>query len=658
MLTLKAGHEVAGRYLLREPIGRGGMGVVWQAWDETLKRTVAVKCARPDDEQAARRLKKEAQYAARLHHPNIVPVFDFVEEPEEGSGQGAGQGSGQGPGGGSGESTCWIVMEYVPSRSLAQLVAESGPLSPEDAGSVGCQIAAALAKSHAEGVVHGDVTPENILVTEDGVARLTDFGIARALWSDVTQTHTLTAGVVRGKPKYLAPELAKGRPADEKADVFSLGASLFAAVEGHSPYGEVDHPMAYVARAVQGHLEPAERAGLLTTPLTALLELDARRRPDAAEAHRLLTRAAPPPPEIQGRLHDQHTLHLASLTLRLPRAVRRRRRPLAITAGALAVAAAVTAGILVATSGGDPDDTPRAPDAKPPATAAAQAGAIGDIRTANPCGLLDAASLSRFGDTELDPDYGELDRCDVLVLGADGDELAGVEANFLSEAREFDGGLSVRRVGSVQVAGLARVGDHCERYIRTSDRRGIIVRGERREAGAPDPCALADAATDYAVTVLDQGPVPRRAESWPATSLARLDACKLLDTAALRRVPDLGTRPSDYGFANWDCEWASADGDKAFVELSFTRDNQLEDNGRPTSVAGTTSYVSPEEEGEGSCVVYAPHRTYTNSVGDRTTELFRLTVRGQRPVEQECATAEALSAAAVRNIAAQLPEGT
>ncbi|MFE7276211.1 protein kinase [Streptomyces sp. NPDC057623] len=647
MLTLQAGHEVAGRYLLREPIGRGGMGVVWLAWDGTLKRTVAVKCARPDDEQAARRLKKEAQYAARLHHPNIVPVFDFVEEPDGRTG---------------GEAVCWIVMEYVPSRSLAQLVDDSGgTLPPEDAGSVGCQIAAALAKSHASGVVHGDVTPENILVTEDGIARLTDFGIARALWSDVTQTHT-TTGLVRGKPKYLAPELAKGRPADEKADVFSLGASLYASVEGHSPYGEVDHPMAYVARAIEGHLEPAERAGRLTALLTALLELDARRRPDAAEAHRLLTRAAPPPPDVQGRLRDQdthtHTLPLVSFTLRLPRAVRRRRRPLAIGAGALATAAAVTAGILLLTSGSGHDDQGRAPGATPSATVTVRAGAIGDARTADPCKLLDATSLSRFGDTELDPDYGELDRCDVLVLDDDGDELAGVEVNFSSEAREFDGSVAVRRAGNVEVASMTRDGDDCERYIATADHRGILVIGSRRDAGAPDPCALADAATDHAVTVLDRGPVPRRSPSWPATSLARLDACALLDTTALERVPDLRTRPSDHGFADWACDWSSADGDSAFVQLTFTRDNRLEDNGRPTSLAGTTSYVSPEEEGDRSCVVHAPHRTYTNAVGDRTTELFRLTVRGRQPTGKTCALAEELSATALKNIAEQLPEGT
>ena len=644
VLTLRAGHEVAGRYLLREPIGRGGMGVVWQAWDETLKRIVAVKCARPDDGPAAGRLRKEAQYAARLHHPNIVPVFDFVAEPDDGTG---------------GEATCWIVMEYVPSRSLAQLADDNGgTLPPEDAGSVGCQIAAALAKSHALGVVHGDVTPENILVTEDGVARLTDFGIARALWSDVTQTHT-TSGVVRGKPKYLAPELAKGRPADEKADVFSLGASLFASVEGHSPYGRVDHPMAYVARAIQGHLEPAERAGRLAAPLTALLELDARRRPDAAEAHRLLTRAAPPPPEVQGKLRDQdtrgHTLPLASLTLRLPRAVRRRRRPLAIGAAALTAAAAlVTAGAVALTSAGD-DKGPE-PDAKP--TATLHAGSLGDVRTADPCELLDATALGRFGDTELDPDYGELDRCDVLVLSDGGDELAGVEINFSSEAREFGGSVAVRRAGNVEVASMTRDGDDCERYIATADRRGIVVIGSRRDAGAPDPCALADAATDHAVTVLDRGPVPRRSPSWPATSLARLDACELLDGTALARMPDLRSRPSDHGFADWACDWSSPDADKAFVQLTFTRDNQLEDNGRPTSIAGTRSYVAPEEEGDRSCVVHAPHRTYTNSVGDPTVELFRLTVRGEQPTGKACALAEELSATALKSIAKRLPEDT
>lgn len=187
LVTPEAGDRIAGRYLLQEPIGRGGMGVVWRAWDERLERWVAVKCARLDDDRATQRLMGEARNAGRLHHPNIVGVFDFVDEG----------------------ATCWIVMEYVPSHSLAQILNERGPIAPEEAGSIGCQIADALTKSHGEGVVHGDVTPENILVTEEGVARLTDFGISRALWSDATQTAT---GSVRGKPRYLAPRWPRGSP--------------------------------------------------------------------------------------------------------------------------------------------------------------------------------------------------------------------------------------------------------------------------------------------------------------------------------------------------------------------------------------------------------------------------------------------------------------
>lgn len=291
-VTPAAGDRIDGRYLLHEPIGTGGMGVVWRAWDERLQRWVAVKCARLDDDRATRRLMGEARNAGRLHHPNIVAVFDYIDEG----------------------TTCWIVMEYVPSRSLAQLMAERGPLAPEEAGSIGCQIADALVKSHRAGVVHGDVTPENILVTDEGVARLTDFGISRALGNDSTQS---TTGTVRGKPRYLAPELAKGQPAGEKADVFSLGASLFAAVEGQSPYGEAEHLMTYLARAVEGRIEPTRRAGQLTEPLAALLAVEPRDRPDAAHARKLLTRAAPPPAHIQERLDDRRTLDLESSTLRL-----------------------------------------------------------------------------------------------------------------------------------------------------------------------------------------------------------------------------------------------------------------------------------------------------------------------------------------------------
>ncbi|MEV4035195.1 serine/threonine-protein kinase [Streptomyces umbrinus] len=652
LVTPEAGDRIADRYLLREPIGRGGMGVVWLAWDERLERRVAVKCARLDDDRATRRLMGEARNAGRLHHPNIVGVFDFVDEG----------------------ATCWIIMEYVPSRSLAQIVTESGPLTPEEAGSIGCQIAAALAKSHNEGVVHGDVTPENILVTDEGIARLTDFGISRALWSDVTHS---TTGIVRGKPRYLAPELAKGQPAGEKSDVFSLGASLFAAVEGRSPYGEAEHLMAYLARAVEGHIEPAHRAGPLDEPLTALLEVEPRRRPDAARAQQLLTRAAPPPPHIQEQLHDSGTGggrgDLASRTLRLPRLLRRpgdftpfmlqpprpvrrrRHRPLVIAAVALVAAGAITAGLVLfgPWASKDEGDKGGRTDAKPPV--AARAGAIGDERTADPCGLLGAASLSRFGGTELDPDYGEIDRCDVLVRNNSGDDNADVEVNLDSDRDDFDDVLSTRLVGSLTVVTLKRDGNACERAVLTIDGKQIRVIGKQLNKVAPDPCQLADAASDRVVGVLAEGPVPRRSSPPAKNSLARLDACTLLDAKELKRLPGVKVDNRDGGFGSWSCDWSSDDGERA-VEIQFSRDNSLDaDDGKPVNVAGTKSYVIADEAEDDSCTVRTPHRTYRNSVGDPTTEHFQLTVYAPQSSGQLCDSATEFAGVVVRNIAKRLP---
>ncbi|MER5796405.1 serine/threonine-protein kinase [Streptomyces sp. NPDC001980] len=620
-----AGDRISGRYVLQETIGRGGMGVVWRAWDERLQRRVAVKCARLDDPRAAQRLMGEARNAGRLHHPHIVGVFDFVDEG----------------------ATCWIVMEYVPSRSLAQLMAADGPLSPEDVGSVGCQIADALAKSHSEGVVHGDVTPENILVTAEGVARLTDFGISRALRSDATQS---TTGSVRGKPRYLAPEVAQGRPPGEKADVFSLGASLFAAVEGRSPYGEADHPLAYVARAIEGRVEPARRAGPLTEPLAALLESDPRRRPDAARARRLLLKADAP----VAHLRDRRTLDLAPLTLRLPRPVRRRRRPLLIAA--VATASAVTAGLLLSAPWDADHKGDKAPaaDAKPTTTAQA-AGWMGEARTADPCKLLDAASLSRFGDTELDPDYGEIDRCDVLVKNHSGDDNADVQVNLDADQDSYEGDLTSRVVGRITVVSLKPDDDSCERAVFTADHHQIRIIGKKLGKVAPDPCGMADAATDHVVGILDDGPVPRRTAPPAADSLARVDACILLDAADLTRVPGVDAGHEDRSFGGWDCDWSGDDGNRD-VEIQFSRDNALDgDDGAPVRVAGTRSYVVADEAEDDSCTVRTPHRTYTDSAGEHTVELFQLTVYGPLPQKTLCGDAAALAAAAVGNIAKQLP---
>ncbi|MEU6732733.1 protein kinase [Streptomyces physcomitrii] len=632
--TPEDGDKIVGRYVLQEAIGRGGMGVVWRAWDERLRREVAVKCARLDDPRATQRLITEARNAGRLHHPNIVGVFDFVDQGAD----------------------CWIVMEYVPSRSLAQLMDDRGPLSPEEAGSIGCQIADALAKSHGEGVVHGDVTPENILVTEDGLARLTDFGISRALWSDATQSVT---GGVRGKPRYLAPEVAKGKPAGEKSDVFSLGASLFAAVEGQSPYGEAEHPMAYLARAIEGHREPARRAGPLAEPLAALLAAEPRQRPDAARARRLLGRAAAPPPHVQEQLADRRTVGLPSLTLRLPRAVRRRRRPLALAALALVTAGAVTAGLLLFGPWGSEDGGEGGPTGTA-APATGRPGALGEPRTADPCKLLAAASLSRFGDAALDPDYGEIDRCDVLLRNGSGDEVADVEVNFDADLDTYEGEVSTREVGGLRVTSLPRDGDLCERALATTDHRQIRVRGKRLGSPSPDPCQLADAATDHVLGLLDDGPVPRRTAAPAPDSLARVDACTLLGDDTLTRVPGVDPKSPknpknrDPGFGAWSCDWFGDEG-PGEVELQFSRDNALEDDGKAVDIGGARGYLAPEEAGEDSCTARLAHRTYRNSAGDRTVELLQLTVYGSGSTKRLCETATSLTSEAARAVADQLP---
>lgn len=215
---------VAGRYRLGEVLGAGGMGTVWRATDEVLGREVALKRVRlgelpPVDVAVAReRTMREARIAAALHHPHIVSIFDVVLVDDE----------------------PWLVLEYLPARSLGDVLHEHGTLPPADVAAIGAQVAAALAAAHGAGVVHRDVKPDNILVahrptpgTPGPLVKLTDFGISHAVTAPaITATEVLT-----GTPAYFAPETARGEGTDARTDVYSLGASLYAATEGHPPFG-------------------------------------------------------------------------------------------------------------------------------------------------------------------------------------------------------------------------------------------------------------------------------------------------------------------------------------------------------------------------------------------------------------------------------------
>jgi serine/threonine protein kinase len=185
---------------------------------------------------------------------------------------------------GSDDEEPWIVMEYLPSHSLSALIAERGPLKPAQAASIGGKVASALAAAHAAGLVHRDVKPGNVLIGHDGTVKITDFGISKAT-GDGTMTDT---GMISGTPAYLAPEVARGEQPGEASDVFSLGATIYTAIEGESVFGPSDNSFGLLYRAASGQLRDPKNAGELTPLLLRLLSQDPEDRPSMQEAAELL----------------------------------------------------------------------------------------------------------------------------------------------------------------------------------------------------------------------------------------------------------------------------------------------------------------------------------------------------------------------------------
>jgi len=262
------GRVLARRYHLQRVLGRGAMGAVWEAEDTFLRRTVAVKevvlpgSLSPEERAVScERTLREARAIARLGHPNVVTLFDVLDE----------------------DSRPWVVMELVPSRSLAEVIKEDGPLHPLRVATVGLAILGALEAAHAAGITHRDVKPGNILLGHDGRVKLTDFGIARAAGDD-TITGT---GLLVGSPSYIAPEIVKGLEAGAPADMWGLGATLYAAVEGRAPFSGGD-AMETLSKVVQEPPSPYEKAGPLVPALDAMLEKDPVQRARPVDARRAL----------------------------------------------------------------------------------------------------------------------------------------------------------------------------------------------------------------------------------------------------------------------------------------------------------------------------------------------------------------------------------
>ncbi|WP_308258216.1 serine/threonine-protein kinase [Saccharothrix obliqua] len=266
---------IAGRYRLRHVLGRGSMGTVWAAHDETLRRDVAVKevlvppgMPEAEADLLRERTLREARSVAQLAHPNVVTLYDVARV----------------------DGDPYVVMELVPSESLADLVRRLGPLDARQGAVVADAVAAALEAAHRAGITHRDVKPGNVLVAEDGRVKLTDFGIAR----NVAEATLTARGIALGTPAFIAPEVAAGGDVTEAADQWSLGATLFAVMTGQEPY-EGANIMQTINQVIHGDVPPASACGALEPVVAGLMAKAAGERMSLAEVRRRVRPLLPEP---------------------------------------------------------------------------------------------------------------------------------------------------------------------------------------------------------------------------------------------------------------------------------------------------------------------------------------------------------------------------
>ncbi|MGZ4611712.1 MAG: protein kinase domain-containing protein [Kineosporiaceae bacterium] len=323
---------VAGRYRLGRIVGRGGMGILWAAEDLRLQREVAVKeiippgdLTREQQELVRARALHEARAAARATHPSAITVYDVVEE----------------------DGRPWIVMQLLSPWSLADIIADTGPVSPATAARIGLDLLEALVAAHDAGVLHCDVKPGNVLF-RGGRAVLVDFGVA-SLDDDVV---ALSADEIVGSPAFMPPERARGERLTLASDLWSLGATLFAAIEGRAPF-QRGNALATLAAVLTEDPPRAEHAGALRPALAALLAGDPADRPGAERTRRLLLDAATvpavptPPRDVVGTAPAAPGAD-ARVTRRLRRPVPGLGRPASLRGVAVVAAALIAASLLLA----------------------------------------------------------------------------------------------------------------------------------------------------------------------------------------------------------------------------------------------------------------------------------------------------------------------
>lgn len=588
---MHTGQIVGDRYRLEERLGAGGHGEVWRAADLRLgERSVALKRTRYEgDEGGADRVRREARSLARISHPHVVAVQDVVDDAGE----------------------VWVVMEYVAGRPLSA----AGRLPVTEAARYGAQLAGGLAAVHTHGLLHRDVKPANVLVTEDGFAKLADFGISRPLHGEETVTAT---GALTGTPGYLAPEVAKGGRFTEAADVWSLGATLYFALEGTTPFGD-DNAHALLWKTVSEEVRPPERAGAMAPVLLRMLSRKPGERPRLERARQELAALAGDPTTGVG-----------------PGRPPRRTHVLAAVAVVLVAALSTTAWFVV--DNGQAQDTGAEGDSAG-LTVTESTGIVGDAATADPCALLDVEALGAFGLTRLDTDNGELNRCDVFVS----DDAGAVTEVSIKLWRNSERPTEPnRQVGRVTVVDdESELPEECSRelFLPGGD-YNISLDSERQSGEVDDLCALADATLNHATNVLNAGEIPRRERAPAPGSLYTQSVCDLLAGEPLDRLPGVDAAHPLVGFAEWECKWDADDGKELRVLFQHS-DPPTPDDGERTVLHGHEVFDEGDSWSATSCLVSIVNRVApsVDGDGDPIAELVRMELRAgsDETVDELCA---------------------
>ncbi|HEY4454351.1 MAG TPA: protein kinase [Pseudonocardiaceae bacterium] len=593
------------RYRLEREIGVGGMGSVWLATDLTLDRQVAVKRAHAThtSDGDTTKLQVEADLATKVRHPNIVEVYGVVGEADD----------------------QWLVMEYVRSRSLAEIIAEHGKLSVPRAIHYVRQIADALDAVHRAEVVHGDIKPANILIPDNGIAKLSDFGVSRQVWNAET-LHT--TGPVLGTPAYMAPELLDGKRPSPASDLFALGATLFTAVEGEPPYGSDGAPLSTMKRVIHNEMVPMRNAGTLAPLLASMLAAEPAERPTAAGASRLLR-------ELGGTI-DPATVPGGAGT------IRRKRWLVPTSVGAVVMVLLLVAAFVWPKFGGNAAATTGTP---PSSSATKTSGpapnhglVVANQTLVDPCGLMSADALAKFGtNVGLDPHFGNFNRCDVLL------DTNKTTIDVRATLYDPDGPPTGKNTVVVQAPQTDP--NDCARTLLLTDGTQVemdaaVEGGANDPSGTVDFCGIDEVATQYATDVLNHTGIPRRANGALTGSLANYHACSLLTPAQVSVVAGIAAGNPNSSFGDWQCDWKGPN--NLHVGVTFDQSQPLDSSqGQQVAIGSRAAYVVLDDGG--GCEADLVYRTISIGDGKQISELVEIEVDGNQPQSQQCGLAQVLA---------------